>query len=135
MLLAPTSAATFSNALLIFTSISERSHLGSTNVRPFSPVSRRRCSSASVRSLPPARTPQGARASPIQIKRIYGENAYNQVHTFRSRHRNDFSFERPVQDAPFPLVDYEWSLSVISSILVRFCDDPCRSIGYPLINR
>lgn len=34
-------------------------------VRPFSPLSFRRCSSASVRNLPPPITPQGTRARPF----------------------------------------------------------------------
>src|SRR6266404_6098910 len=43
-----------------------RSHSATTSVRPFSPLSLRRASSAFVRIFPAARTPQGASASPSE---------------------------------------------------------------------
>lgn len=64
MLFAPTSAATFSRARHTFRWSSVRSQFGFDIVRPFSPVSRRRCSSASVRIFPPASTSHGASAMP-----------------------------------------------------------------------
>lgn len=60
----PSSPATFSNARDTLTSDSLLCQSPSM-VRPFSPLSFRRCSSASVRNLPPPRTPQGARARPF----------------------------------------------------------------------
>jgi hypothetical protein len=61
----PTSFATFSKACDIFFSSSLRSQCGWKIIRPFSPVWSLRSSSASVRSLPPANTFQGASAKPI----------------------------------------------------------------------
>lgn len=61
----PTSLATFSRACETFFSSSDLSQ-GPKVVRPFSPVCLRLSSSASDRSLPAARTCQGASARPVE---------------------------------------------------------------------
>lgn len=62
----PISLPTSSSTRLTFLCSSFRSQFARKTVRPSSPFSRLRSSSASVRILPPARTPHGASASPSE---------------------------------------------------------------------
>lgn len=130
----PTSDATFSSAADIFFSRSFLSHSG-VIFRPCSPVSRLSASSLSVRSFPPARTFQGARAMPSTGMRI---NVWTRrmwmlaLHTFRQSHRNDIALEVAVHDVPSALVDNEWCQSMVSGVLICFRNDPRRGIRYAL---
>ena len=42
-----------------------------------------------------------------------------------TRHRNDIALKRPVQHAPFSLIDREQGLSVVLRVLVCLGHDPC----------
>ena len=133
ILFAPTSAATFSSAADILRSLSLRSQDAYTKVRPFSPVWRRRSSSASVRILPLQRTSHGARAMPRKtLNRIMIVGRCIQIPTFCVGHWNDIALEVTQEDVPLALVDHERSLSMVSCVLVCFCHDPGRCIRYTL---
>lgn len=96
--------------------------MGSRFDLPFSPDSRLRCSSASVRILPPARTFQGAKAIPAHaelVNELADTRQQAVVFTFHLCQQQDLALEVPLKNAPSTLVDYERGFSSESGVRVR----------------
>lgn len=100
---------------------------------PFSPLSRLRCSSASVRIFPPPRTSQGANAIPITEFRRGKRLKFVNEFTFTSDHWNNIPLKISLEDVPGPLIDNEGGLASQASIGVGFGYNPSRSIRNTLV--
>ena len=98
---------------------------------PFSPVWRRRSSSASVRILPAPSTFQGASAIPAGPRVNQGgiHSSRRVLLTFLACHGYDVALEVALQDAPRALVDHEWCLVRHPRVHVRLGNDPRRGVG------
>lgn len=126
MLFAPTSLATFSSARHTSRSCGVRSQ-SPNMLRPPSPDSMRRFSSASVRILPDTSTFHGAKAMPgilLEKRHVYQHD----MRTFVDDHRQNVALNIAHENVPLALVDRKRRLARHASVVVRLRHDPRRGV-------